>query len=107
MRFILASKAKGNTRTYTVDFSPFIPVGFSLASATGTCAVSTGTDPAAAAMISNVAVDTTGTNATFQLSSGVDGVIYVLSLTGAFAAGTPYTGTTVTQTAYIAVLENQ
>lgn len=107
MRFILLPKAKANTRTYTVDFSPFVPVGFSLASATGTCAVYTGTDPTAAAMIANVAVDATGANVTFQLSNGVDGVVYLISLTGAFAAGSPYTGTTVTQTGYLAVLENQ
>lgn len=107
MRFILASKAQANTRTYTVDFSPFVPVGYSLASATGTCAVYSGTDPAAAAMIANVAVDSTGSNVTFQMSNGVDGVVYTVSITGVFAAGSPYTGTTVTQTAYLAVLENQ
>jgi hypothetical protein len=107
VRFILQPKAQANTRTYTVDFSPFVPVGYSLASATGTCAVSSGIDPAAAAMISNVAVDSTGYNVTFQVSNGVDGVTYLISLTGAFAAGSPYTGTTVTQTAYLTVVENQ
>jgi len=107
MRFILNPKAKANTRTYTVDFSPFVPVGYSLASATGTNAVYSGTDAAAAAMISNVAVASDGVNVTFQMSNGVDGVIYTITLTGAFAVGSPYTGTTVTQTAYLAVVENQ
>ncbi len=107
MRFVLQPKALANTRTYSVDFSPFVPVGYSLASATGTCAVSTGTDPSAGSMISNVAVDSTGYGVTFQLSNGVDGVIYLISITGVFAAGSPYTGTTVTQTGYLAVLENQ
>jgi hypothetical protein len=107
MRFVLLPKAQANTRTYSVDFSPFVPVGFTLASATGTNAVYTGTDPAAASMISNVAVDSTGVNVTFQMSNGVDGVVYLVSITGVFAAGSPYTGTTVTQTGYLAVLENQ
>lgn len=107
MRFVLASKALADTRTYTVDFSPFVPVGYSLASASGTCAVFSGTDPNAAAMIANVALDSTGLNVTFQISNGVDGVIYLISLQVAFAAGSPYTGTTVTQTAYLAVVEAQ
>lgn len=107
MRFVLQPKAQANTRTYALDFSPFVPVGYSLASATGTCAVSSGTDPSAASMIANVAVDSTGYGVTFQVSSGVDGVLYLISITGAFAAGSPYTGTTITQTGYLAVLENQ
>lgn len=107
MRFVLQPKAQANTRTYTVDFSPFVPVGYSLSSAAGTCAVSTGTDPSAGSMISNVAVDSTGYGVTFQMSNGVDGVIYLVSITGTFAAGSPYTGTTVTQTAYLAVAEAQ
>lgn len=107
MRFILQPKAQANTRTYMVDFSPFVPVGYSLSSATGTNVVSTGVDPAAAAMIANVAIDSTGYGVTFQMSNGVDGVIYLTSITGVFSAGSPYTGTTVTQTAYLAVVENQ
>lgn len=107
MRFILPPKPLADTRTYTVDFSPFVPVGFTLASATGTNVVFSGIDPTAGAMIANVAVDASGTQVTFQMSAGVDGVIYLISIHGVFSSGSPYTGTTITQNAYLAVVENQ
>ena len=107
MRFILASKAIADVRTYTVDFSPFVPVGYTLASATGTNTVFSGVDPNSATMISNVSVDSTGTMVTFQMRNGVDGVIYLITLQGTFSSGSPYTGTMITQTAYLAVVEAQ